>query len=232
MQFLVTPYAKRLAPILATILLIGLILILSPRYLLYSDAPQKSDVIILFPDPELDAMRKEARQLIGNGYSKYLCIPTSFSLYLVDQNKTRFTAVLNPDVAPGIGLLRRRFEDKISMDYFLKIKQECGFPQYLENTHMEMLLAKKIMDAYGFKSAIFVSSPFHMRRIKMIAGRVFNSSYDIKLVPSRFAKKFEIPMLSLKSLQHISMEFPKMVWFLCYDFWDRWIGLPSWKIKI
>jgi hypothetical protein len=227
MPFFITTYAKRSAPILATILIIGLILMLSFRYLLYSDAPQKSDVIILFPDPELDAMRTEARQLIANEYSKYLCIPTSFSLYLVEQDKTRFTAVLNLGVKPRIGLSLQQFEDKISMDYFLKIKQECGFPRYLENTHVEMLLAKKIMDAYGFKKAIFVSSPFHMRRIKMIADRVFNSSYDIKLVPSRFEKKFGIPMLSLKSLQHIFMEYPKVVWFLCYDLWERWIGLPS-----
>ena len=196
-------------------------LMLSSRYLLYSDAPRKSDIIILFPDPESDAIRREARQLIGDGYSRYLSIPTSFSLYQVDQNKISFTAVLNPDVKPGIGRSLRRFDDKISMDYFLKIKEECGVPGYFENTHVEMILARKIMDAYGFKRAIFVSSPFHMRRIKMIAGRVFESSYDIKLVSSRFEKKFGIPMLSLESLQHICMEFPKMIWFLCYDFWDR-----------
>ena len=218
--FLVTPYAKRSAPILA-IIIIGLIVMLSPRYLLYSDTPRKSDIIILFPDPELDAIRRESRQLIGNGYSKYLCIPTSFSLYRVDQDKTSFTAILNPAVKPGIGLSLRRFEDYISMDYFLKIKQESGFPRYFENTHVEMLLAKKVMDAYGFKSAIFVSSPYHMKRIKIMAGRVFDSSYDIKLVPSRFEKKIGIPMLSLESLQHICMELPKMIWFFCYDLWYR-----------
>lgn len=217
--FLVTPYAKRSAPILA-IIIIGLIVMLSPRYLLYSDTPRKSDIIILFPDPELNAIRRDARQLIENGYSKYICIPTSFSLYRVDQNKTGLTAVLNPAVKPGIGLSLRRFENDISMEHFLKIKQECGFPRYFENTHVEMLLAKKVMDAYGFKSAIFVSSPYHMKRIKIMANRVFGSAYDITLVPSRFEKKFEIPMLSLKSLQHIFMEFPKVIWFLCYDFWD------------
>ena len=217
MRFLVIPYAKRSALILATILLIGLILMLSLRCLLYSDAPGKSDIIVLFPDPELDAIRREARQLIGDGYSKHLCIPASFSLYQVDQNKTGFTAVLNPDVKPGLGRSLRRFEDKISMDYFLKIKEECGVPGYFENTHVEMILAKKVMDAYGFKRAIFVSSPFHMRRIKMLAGRVFGSSYDIKLTPSRFEKKFGISMLSLESLQHIFMEYPKIIWFFCYD---------------
>jgi hypothetical protein len=217
MRFLVTSSAKRPALILATILIIGFLLMLASHYLLYSDAPPKSDIIVLFPDPELDEMRREARQLIGNGYSKYLCIPTSFSLYRVDQDNAGFTAVLNPAVAPGIGLSRQRFEDKISMDYFLEIKKECGIPGYFENTHVEMILAKKVMDAYGFKRAIFVSSPFHMRRIKMLAGRVFGSSYDIKLVPSSFEKKSGISMLSLESLQHIFMDYPKIIWLLCYD---------------
>jgi len=219
MPFFLTPYAKRSAPILA-IIIIGLILMLSPRYLLYSDAPRKSDIIILFPDPELDAMRREARQLIENGYSKYLCIPTSFSLYRVDQDNTGFTAVLNPAVKPGIGLSRRRFEDYINMDYFFKIRQECGFPRYFENTHVEMLLAKKVMDAYGFKSAIFVSSPYHMKRINIMANRVFGSAYDITLVSSRSERSFEIFLLSMSDLRNVFMEFPKMIWFFCYDFWD------------
>ena len=217
MPFFLTPYAKRSAPILA-IIIIGLILMLSPRYLLYSDAPRKSDIIILFPDPELDAMRREARQLIGNGYSKYLCIPTSFSLYRVDQDKTGFTAVLNPAVKPGIGLSLRLFEDYISMDYFLKIKQECGFPRYFENTHVEMLLAKKVMDAYGFKSAIFVSSPYHIKRIKIITGRVFDSAYNITLMPSHFKKGDDALLSSWYELQHVFAEFPKIAWFLCYDY--------------
>jgi len=209
MRFPVTLCTKRSALILATIPMIGIMLILVSHYLLYSDAPGKSDIIILFPDPELDAIRRKARQLIGDGYSKRLCIPTSFSFYQVDQNKTGFTAVLNPDVKPGIGRSLRRFEDKISMDYFFKIKEECGIPGYFENTHVEMILARKIMDAYGFKRAIFVSSPFHMRRIKMIAGRVFDSSYDIKLAPSRFEKHSEYLYYRWKVCSTFAWNFPK-----------------------
>jgi hypothetical protein len=226
MSFLITISAKRSAPILATILLIGLILILSPRYLLYSDAPQKSDVIVLFPDPELNAMRREVRKLIENGYSRYLCIPTSFSLYHANQNKTGFTAVLNPNVAPGIGISLQQFEDNISMDYFSKIKEKSGFPQYFENTHVEMLLAKKIMDAYGFKRAIFISSPYHMRRIKIMANRVFGSAYDITLVSS-FEKSYDGLLTLWDESKHVFMEYLKLIWFLGYDLWERWIGLRS-----
>jgi uncharacterized SAM-binding protein YcdF (DUF218 family) len=88
-----------------------------------------------------------------------------------------------------------------------------------------MLLTKKVMDAYGFRKAIFVSAPYHMKRIKIMAGRVFDSAYDIKMVPSRFGKRFETPLPSLQDVQHVLMEFPKMIWFLCYDLWGRWTGV-------
>ena len=112
------------------------------------------------------------------------------------------------------------------MVYFLKIREECGFPRYFENTHVEMLLAKKIMDAYGFKSAIFVSSPFHMRRIKIMANRVFGSAYDITLVSS-FEKSYDGLLTLWDESKHVFMEYLKLIWFLGYDLWERWIGLRS-----
>jgi len=195
--------------------------LLTSRYLLYADTPQKSDIIVLLPDPELEAMRMKVRQLAGSVYSKYLCIPTSFSLYRIDQDGMSFTAVQNPIVAPGIGIHRQQFEDNIRMDYFLTIKEESGFPKYFENTHVEICLAKKIMDAYGFKSAIFVSSPYHMRRIKIITEKVYGSGYDIKMVPSGFMKKNITSLSALYDIQKTCSEIIKTIWFFCYAHVDR-----------
>ncbi len=44
----------------------------------------------------------------------------------------------------------------------------------MENTHKELLFAKCAMDQLQFRSAILVSSPCHMRRIRLIADRVFD----------------------------------------------------------
>jgi uncharacterized SAM-binding protein YcdF (DUF218 family) len=90
-----------------------------------------------------------------------------------------------------------------------------------------MLLAKKAMVANGFRKAIFVSAPYHMRRIKIMAGRVFDSTYEIRIVPSRFEKSVGTPLPSLKDMQHVVMELPKMVWFLSYDTWERMGGVHS-----
>ena len=60
----------------------------------------------------------------------------------------------------------------------------------VQNTHLEILEAKRLMKERGLKSAIFVSSPYHMRRIKIIAGSVFgeDGEYALAFVPTGFEK--------------------------------------------
>jgi len=77
------------------------------------------------------------------------------------------------------------------------------------------------MDAYGFKSAIFVSSPYHMRRIKIITEKVFGSGYDIKMTPSRFERKISTGLPSLYDVQNTFTEIAKIIWFFCYEAFDR-----------
>ena len=64
-----------------------------------------------------------------------------------------------------------------------------------------------------------------------MAERVFDVACDTKVVPSRFGKSFETPLPSLKDMQHVFMELPKMVWFLCCDLWDRWTGVNVGRIR-
>ena len=42
-----------------------------------------------------------------------------------------------------------------------------------------MIKGKKIMDKLGYRSTIIVSSPYHMRRLQLIAGKVFGDDYQI-----------------------------------------------------
>lgn len=207
------------AAVLAALLLIGVIL--SPHYLVYSDLPQKSDIIIQFVGSDQDARFKEAAHLAQEGYADYLFVPTLFSLYRVNQYRTGLTNIRFMDIKPGIYLPQPRTGNAMSIENFIKIRSEYRIPRFYEDTHAEILLAKRAMDACGFRSAIFVSSPYLTRRIKIITGMVFDSSYDIKLVPSRFEKKFEAPLPSPKDIQHVFTEFPKMAWFLSYDLWNR-----------
>jgi hypothetical protein len=218
MPFLRKHYPLRAAAVLTTFLLIGVIL--SPRYLVYSDLPRKSDIIIQFVGSDQDARFKEAVLLAQEGYADYLFVPTLFSLYRVNQFRTGLTSIQFVDIKPGIYLPKPQTESAMSIENFNKIRREYRIPRFYEDTHAEILLAKRAMAACGFKSALFVSSPYHMRRIKIITDRVFDPSYAIKLVPSRFEKKFEALLPSRNDIQHIFTEFPKMAWFLSYDLWN------------
>jgi hypothetical protein len=180
---------------------------------------RKADIIILFPVPELEAVNREAEQLIKDGYADYLCIPTSLSLYRVDDKRNCLTSVQMQQARPGLIAHHPRSRQDISLTYFQEIRRVYHFPRFFENTHVEMLLAKQVMDAYGFKRAVFVSSPYHMRRIQIIAGSVFGPSYTITLVPSRFMRRYDSFVPSLNDMQNVFMEIGKMSWFLCYDFW-------------
>ena len=90
---------------------------------------------------------------------------------------------------------------------------------YYENTHYELLLTKQFMNRLGLKSANIVSSPYHMRRIKIIAEKVFkNNNYKIAIVASRFQEAKEKNWwLKKKEIKWVSSEYIKIAWFLIYS---------------
>ena len=223
---ILTPFmntvVKRFLMVLALTLPVGVLFILFLRSLLYSDAPQRADIIVLFLGGEHELRPREARQLLQEGYCNYLFVPDSFSFYRAVPGKNAITPVRLADVGPGIGLPGPLSEHETTVAYFRKNRAAYRFPGFYESTHVETLLAKRAMDACGFKKALLVSSPYHMRRIKLMAGSVFDSSYDIKLIPTRFEKwNGDIPA-SWRDLRHSIMEFPKIIWFLCYEQASRW----------
>jgi uncharacterized SAM-binding protein YcdF (DUF218 family) len=130
------------------ILLAGLAAYCAPRFLAYADKPVQSDAVILFIGS--DARNKEARRLLEEGYGKYLIVPAFHQVLM------RGNIALHPGASGNTNLHGSK-----------------GYPGFYENTHIEMLHAKETMDAMGLKSAIMVSSPYHMRRIRMISKKVF-----------------------------------------------------------
>jgi len=104
-----------------------------------------------------------------------------------------------------------------------------------------------MMDQYGLKSAIFVSSPYHMRRIRIIAAHVIkpvqslplkthNSSlpsregqregeeqeercgFTLHTVPSRYETPGNgIWFFNNNERYLVLMEYAKIVWFLLYS---------------
>src|SRR5271157_4135787 len=119
---------KKFIPVLIIAFLIGLIL--SPRYLVYADPPKKTDIIVLFPGPEMDAISREGRRLVKDGFSDYFCIPTWLSLYRADQDRTGLIPIRFPGVMPGIYLRPSLYENENSMEYLKRIRREYRIPGF------------------------------------------------------------------------------------------------------
>jgi hypothetical protein len=68
-----------------------------------------------------------------------------------------------------------------------KMKENKDFfaPADYEDTHVELIKAKKTMKMYGWNSTIFVSAPYHMRRIQIMMDKEFGkqSAYYFSPTP-------------------------------------------------
>ena len=174
--------------------LLGLIFY-APHYLAYSDRPKKVDAVVLLLGQDFKARKKQSRFLINEGYSDYLIIPAYSRLYKASAKRTLLLTQTQ----------RRKGKDK-------------QVYQLYEDTHLEILHAKTIMDKYGFRSAIFVSSPYHMRRVKLIADRVFEGKdRDLFFDPTRYEEMNNtLWWRTTYHLRWVIAEYFKIGWFLLY----------------
>jgi uncharacterized SAM-binding protein YcdF (DUF218 family) len=174
----------------------------APKYLTYADKPVKSDVIVVFVGHDFNARKKEAFKLIEEGYAQTLLIPGCGTNINVLTNSRMSASTSSPIHASTHPL----------------VNASPHYSRYFENTHKEMLEAKKAIDKAGFRSAIFVSSPFHMRRIKIMADNIFDSKFlQIKFVPTRYESGTDpVWILSMRNVEMVVMEYVKVVWFMVY----------------
>ena len=195
---------QRITIIILCALIVGAITY-APYYLARTDKPAKSDVIVLLIGSKFTPRKEEVFRLIQDGYARHLIIPA----YGRISDARLFAgqpAQTNPK--PSSSLIRGR------------VVKPAHYPKYFEDTHIEILEAKKMMDRAGFKSAIFVSSPYHMRRISIIANKVFaKKDYRLLFVPSRYEQHHDsFWFLKKRDLKLVTGEYSKIIWFAIYGF--------------
>ncbi|HOI73762.1 MAG TPA: hypothetical protein PLO63_06385 [Syntrophales bacterium] len=205
--------SKRLTVV--TVLALAVLAILAealPGYLAYSDKPSKADVAVLFIGRDYRSRIKKARTLISEGYTDRLIISV-YDLFIgtiemTGKNGSSWERMPASIVDP----------DKLEHDINVMRARNPQYHPYLENTHVETLESKRMMDRYGFRSALFVSSPGHMRRIRMIAGDVFDSErYRIAFVPTRFEQPPEgLHRYPPARMAGAALECVKILWFQTY----------------
>jgi len=156
------------------IIIIIVLFFYSPSYLIVEPHPVKSDAVILLLCPDYKVREEEAYRLISDGYTNTLIIPAQKKIF-------------NITIKGNLSLLQQSLADKNSLTPKREGNQSHRF---YENTHLELIASKAMMDSLDFTSAIFVSSPYHLRRIKIMAGRVFTERHtNYRLLQRAFKRK-------------------------------------------
>ncbi len=174
----------------------------APGFLFTENVPRIADAVVLFVGPGNEARIDEARHLIKEGYASYLLIPSTGEMFKSN---------------PAGGLVKIAGSQPRG-ELFRRIRMAANYRKYFENTHIEALEAKRMMDELGLRSAMLVSSGYHMRRIRLIGNRVFNADrYSIRCNPARWQRAFTAAdWLDGEKCGIIVSEYVKIGWFLVY----------------
>ncbi|MFS0839065.1 YdcF family protein [Paenibacillus sp. 1P03SA] len=146
---------KQIKLILAFGLFIVLMIALknAGTFLVYTEEPVKSDVILVLSGDRGDRTEKGA-ELYKNGVAPFLM----FSGGEVYRNSKM--AGLMKDHAMELGVP----------------EQAIVLEDRADSTYENAVFSKKVIGEHGFKSVTVVSSDFHMRRVKLLFDRVFKDS--------------------------------------------------------
>jgi uncharacterized SAM-binding protein YcdF (DUF218 family) len=170
----------------------------APSFLIISEVAVKSDAVVLFLGGKEGTREKEARQLVEEGYADYLIIP-------------------------AYGQIKKRGRDgsleSISSEVIPKPSNlKPKIAAWIESTHKEAIIAQDLMEQIGVRSALMVSSPYHMRRIKLITRKVFKDRLALQYVPTRYETAGgTLWIFSSYERKLVLTEYAKIVWFLLYS---------------
>ena len=183
----------------ALLLLLAVYIRAAPQYLQYrapSNAPQ---AVVVLLGRDWPARKRQAEERLRESPAKTLIIPAY----------GRMRGMEGPGGTPAAERTQPAPRPRPATPY----------PRYFEDTHIEMLKAKSMMDTAGIAAADFVSSPYHMRRIRLIADRVFDSAdYRLGFVPTPYDPPSDgFWLLQETDRRWVVTETVKILWFLCYS---------------
>ena len=176
----------------------------APAFLVCEQPVKKADCVIAMLGGDFELRRQEALSLIKKGNMDTLLIPAWSKMIRYGKGNLEPSAEKTVVVAALPQKSISFFGHRIDV---------------YENTHLELLLARDMMAKLGFKSAVVASSPYHMRRLQLIAGKVFaDGGYDIGLQPTALEKyDFMSCLKSGRCRKHVAAEYLKIGWFLVYS---------------
>ena len=125
------------AVLLSVVMVACVLVFFGPSFLAYKEKPVKSDAVVLFLGDESKNRDMEAEKLLHEGYASYLIVPA-----LSEVEK----------IMPS-GKMKRVTRDFKMGDLLFKLRKKSFYHEYYEDTHIEVLEAKRLMDESGLHSA-------------------------------------------------------------------------------
>jgi hypothetical protein len=176
----------------------------APAFLICERPLKKADCVVVMLGQKIADRKKEALSLIEKGVADTLLIPAWRQVVRCEGGNRKLTEKKTVAVAARPQVSIRLFGRRLDL---------------YENTHLELLLAREMMLKLGLKSAVIVSSPYHMRRIQLIAGKVFaDGGYYIGLKSTSLKSYDSLTCLqSGRCRKHVAGEYLKITWFLVYS---------------
>lgn len=190
----------------------------APRYLAVAEARYPADVVVVFMGQDFEARQNEARALIEEGFADCIMLPAYGEIHCQGPGKE----------LPYVYVKQVVKEIKATPIY---IASEKWPYRMFESTHLEVILTREMMLRDGSRTALLVSSPYHMRRIKIIAERVLGRvGLRFWCIPNRFESIYPHSWWRHpKDIYWSFMEYLKIGWFYCYStvFADKHSPLDS-----
>ena len=176
----------------------------APSFLVCERPLKKVDCVIAMLGGDFSERKREALSLVEKGVADVMLIPAWRKMIRYDGGSRKPTVEKTMAVAGRSQVSVKVFGRRLDL---------------YENTHLELLLARKMMKKLGMKSAVVVSSPRHMRRIQLIAGQVFDDGgYEIGLKSTSLKSYNSLACLqSGRCRKHVAGEYLKIAWFLVYS---------------
>ena len=181
----------------------------APAFLVCERPLKKADCVIAMLGGDFGERKREAVSLIEKGVADVLLIPAWRQMVRYEDGgrreagKKTVMAAGRPQVS--VELFGRRID-------------------LYENTHLELLLAREMMEKLDLKSAVVVSSPYHLRRLQLIAGQVFADGDGYKIGLKSTSLKSYHPLACWQSercRKYVASEYLKIAWFLVYGWFGK-----------
>jgi hypothetical protein len=124
-------------------------------------------------------------------------------------------------ILPNKGIVKSFIDGSAGKIYRASTQPQFNENKYrlYENTHLELIRAKRIMEILNLNSANIVSSPYHVKRIKLIASHVFDGErYEISCIAAEYhAQGRNFWFLSAEEFYWVVTEYLKILWFKIYQ---------------